>query len=90
MRGRPDTRRAATTLFWPFIINLRIAGSSSCAPQIHRRAHFCRARQRGAQDDIHGAARPDRRRDHLCVFGEAMTGGHEIVPFGQRTGNPGS
>ena len=29
MRGRPDTRRAATTLFWPFIINLRIAGSTA-------------------------------------------------------------
>jgi hypothetical protein len=31
----------------------------------------------------------NRRCDHLCVFGEAMTGGHEIVLFGQRTGNPG-
>jgi hypothetical protein len=32
----------------------------------------------------------NRRRDHLCLFGEAMAGGHELVRFWQRIGNPRS
>ena len=30
----------------------------------------------------------NRRRDYLSVFGEVMSGGHELVGFGQRIGNP--
>ena len=29
----------------------------------------------------------NRRRDHLCVFRKAMTGGHELIRFGQRMWN---
>jgi hypothetical protein len=32
----------------------------------------------------------NRCREHPSVFGEAMTGGRELVAFGQRIGNPGS
>ena len=32
----------------------------------------------------------NRRRDHLGVFGEAMTGGHDLVPFGQGIGESGA
>ena len=32
----------------------------------------------------------NRRREHLGVFGEAMTSGHDLVPFGQGLGEPGS
>jgi hypothetical protein len=35
-------------------------------------------------------ASQNRRRDHLGVFGEAMTGGHYLVRSGQRLGDPGS
>ena len=35
-------------------------------------------------------AAQNRRRDHLSPFGEAMTGGHELVAFEQWIGNPGS
>jgi hypothetical protein len=31
----------------------------------------------------------NRRRDHPTVFGEAMTGGHGLLPFGQGIGNSG-
>src|SRR5712671_1013234 len=34
-------------------------------------------------------AAQNRRRDHPSVFGEAMTGGHGLLPLGQRIGNPG-
>ena len=30
----------------------------------------------------------NRRRDHPTVFGQAMTGGHGLLPFGQRIWNP--
>ena len=32
----------------------------------------------------------NRRCDHPTVFGQAMTGGHGLLPFGQWIGNPGS
>jgi hypothetical protein len=32
----------------------------------------------------------NRCREHPSVFGEAMTGGRELVAFGQRIGNSGS
>jgi hypothetical protein len=32
----------------------------------------------------------NRRRDHLSVFGQTVTGGHKLLPFERRLGNPGS
>ena len=31
----------------------------------------------------------NRRSDYATVFGEAMTRGRDLLPFGQRIGNPG-
>jgi len=60
------------------------------APQIHRRAHLVGLRGVAGKAILMVQPSQNRRRDHLGVFGDAMTGGHELVPFGQGLGDPGS
>jgi hypothetical protein len=55
------------------------------------RESICRRSRRITRQAIFmGQPSQNRCREHPSVFGEAMTGGRELVAFGDRLGNPGS
>ena len=58
-----------------------------CAPQIHWRALAVGSRGVARQPIFLVQTGQNRRRDHLPVFRKAMTGGYELIRFGQRMWN---